>query len=80
GACMWMERAAALTGGTVAPTPELAAASQVKNKILSIEMSLPAVKGVSGYSEQSMLSLYIDLGLLQMRNWLPLWPEIVGTY
>ena len=80
GACMWMELAAALTGGTVAPTPELAAASQVKNKILSIEMSLPAVKGVSGYSEQSMLSLYIDLGLLQMRNWLPLWPEIVGTY
>ncbi|MPN17407.1 hypothetical protein SDC9_164760 [bioreactor metagenome] len=72
-----MERAASLTGGIVAPSLELAQSFEPQNDFLQLSLVLPQSPEISGYPDQSMLALYMDVGLLQTRDWLPLCPNLI---
>lgn len=76
-ATLWMERAASLTGGIVAPSLELAQSFEPQNDFLQLSLVLPQSPEISGYPDQSMLALYMDVGLLQTRDWLPLCPNLI---
>ncbi len=70
-----LNRASAFTGGTtifsVAGLPRLSApGSRVR-----IQIPLPRELSSSGYPSRSMLAVYLDIGLVQMKGWIPLWPD-----
>jgi hypothetical protein len=70
-------RAAALTGGKVlfslANTPDLTPSSSK----IQIRIPLPYELFSSGYPSRSMLTVYLDLGLMQTKDWVPLWPDML---
>lgn len=72
-----MMRAAALTGGKVlyslAGTPDL---NPPRNR-MQIRIPLPQDLASSGYTDRSMLTTYLDIGLMQTRDWIPLWPDLL---
>ena len=72
-----MTRAAALTGGEVffsaVNVPDL---TPPRNK-LQIRVPLPLELSSSGYPGRSMLSVYLDIGLMHTRDWIPLWPDLL---
>ncbi|GHV45897.1 hypothetical protein FACS1894204_06350 [Synergistales bacterium] len=72
-----MIRSSALTGGKViwslVNKPDLTPpASSVR-----VSVPLPVDLSSSGYPNRSMLTLYLDIGMLHTRNWIPLWPDIL---
>ena len=70
-------RASALTGGktlfSLTNVPSLDPASSG----MRIYIPLPQELSSSGYPSRSMLTVYLDLGLLQTRDWIPLWPDLL---
>jgi hypothetical protein len=72
-----LTRASGLTGGktlfSVFNQPDL---SPPHTKV-SIRIPLPLDLSSSGYPGKSMLSLFFDVGLMQTRDWLPLWPDMI---
>jgi hypothetical protein len=72
-----MLRAGAFTGGRVvwsaANPPNLKAP---RNKV-QIRIPLPQELSSSGYPSRSMLTVYLDFGLIQTRDWIPLWPDLI---
>lgn len=73
-----MMRAAALTGGKViyslAGVPNL---NPPRNR-MQIRIPLPQELASSGYTDRSMLTTYLDIGLMQTKDWIPLWPDLLG--
>ncbi|MCR4818077.1 MAG: hypothetical protein K5841_03865 [Fretibacterium sp.] len=71
-------RASAFTGGktllSLRRTPELS----VPRSRLQIQIPLPQELSSSGYPSRSMLAVYLDIGLMQTRAWMPLWPDLTG--
>ncbi|MDR1875012.1 MAG: hypothetical protein LBQ90_08405 [Synergistaceae bacterium] len=72
-----MVRAAALTGGKVvfslSGVPDL---SPPRSK-MEIYVPLPEELASSGYPGRSMLTVYLDIGLMHTRDWIPLWPDLL---
>jgi hypothetical protein len=72
-----MVRSAAITGGglfySVASAPWLTPAECR----LKIHIPLPVDLSSSGYPSRSMLSIFLDAGLMQTRDWIPLWPDML---
>ncbi|MDR1379625.1 MAG: hypothetical protein LBJ36_11340 [Synergistaceae bacterium] len=72
-----LTRAAALTGGRIVfslvNTPAL---SPPQNK-LQIRIPLPQELSSSGYPSRSTLTTYLDVGLMNTRDWIPLWPDLL---
>ncbi|GHV34185.1 hypothetical protein FACS1894187_04230 [Synergistales bacterium] len=72
-----MIRSSALTGGKViwslANKPDLTP----PNSSVRVTIPLPLDLSSSGYPNRSMLTLYLDVGMLHTRNWIPLWPDIL---
>ncbi|MDR3231133.1 MAG: hypothetical protein LBT65_06820 [Synergistaceae bacterium] len=73
-----MVRAAALSGGkvvfSVSGVPDL---SPPRSK-MQIRIPLPQELASSGYPGRSMLTVYLDLGMMSTRDWIPLWPDLLG--
>ena len=70
-------RASAFTGGTtlfsMAAPPKVSPPwSRVR-----IQIPLPRELSSSGYPSRSMLAVYLDIGLVQMKAWIPLWPDLL---
>jgi hypothetical protein len=72
-----MVRAAALSGGKVlfslVNTPDL---TPPLSK-MQIRVPLPQELSSSGYPSRSMLTVYLDVGLMHTKDWVPLWPDIL---
>ncbi|MDR1732572.1 MAG: hypothetical protein LBR61_10825 [Synergistaceae bacterium] len=72
-----MVRAAALSGGRVlfslAGAPDL---NPPRSK-MQVFIPLPADLASSGYPGRSMLTVYLDIGLMQTRDWIPLWADLL---
>ncbi len=72
-----MLRASALTGGrtvfSLENLPELSA----PYSRLQIQVPLPQELSSSGYPGRSMLTVYLDVGMLRTRDWIPLWPDLL---
>jgi hypothetical protein len=72
-----MVRSSALTGGKVvwslANKPDITP----PNSSVRVSIPLPPDLSSSGYPSRSMLTLYLDVGMLHTRNWIPLWPDIL---
>ena len=72
-----LTRASAFTGGktvfALEHTPELTA----PRTRLQIQIPLPQELSSSGYPGRSMLAVYLDIGLVQTRAWMPLWPDLL---
>ena len=73
-----LTRASAFTGGktvfSLSSAPELTA----PRTRLQIQIPLPQELSSSGYPGRSMLAVYLDIGLIQTRAWIPLWPDMLG--
>lgn len=72
-----LARASAFTGGTtlfsMAGSPKISPPwSRVR-----IQIPLPRELSSSGYPSRSMLAVYLDIGLVQMKGWIPLWPDLL---
>ena len=72
-----LARASAFTGGTtlfsMAGSPRISPPwSRVR-----IQIPLPRELSSSGYPSRSMLAVYLDIGLVQMKGWIPLWPDLL---
>jgi len=69
-------RAAGLTGGSVifslTNQPDLS----LPNAEVLIRIPLPYDLSSSGFPSRSMLSLFLNVGLMHTRNWIPLWPDM----
>ncbi|MDR2174378.1 MAG: hypothetical protein LBO82_00390 [Synergistaceae bacterium] len=72
-----MVRTSAFTGGRVIPSltnvPDL---SPPDNR-MEIRVPLPRDLSSSGYPSRSMLTVYLDVGLMHTKNWIPLWPDLL---
>ncbi|MDR1376685.1 MAG: hypothetical protein LBJ22_04165 [Synergistaceae bacterium] len=72
-----MVRAAALSGGKVlfslVNTPDLTP----PHSKMQISVPLPQELSSSGYPSRSMLTVYLDIGLMHTRDWVPLWPDML---
>ncbi|MDR1621946.1 MAG: hypothetical protein LBS00_06200 [Synergistaceae bacterium] len=72
-----MVRAAALSGGKVlfslVNTPDL---TPSRSK-MQIRIPLPQELSSSGYPSRSMLTVYLDVGLMHTKDWIPLWPDML---
>lgn len=70
-----LTRASAFTGGTaifsVVGLPRLSS----PGSRIRIQIPLPKELSSSGYPSRSMLAVYLDIGLVQMKGWIPLWPD-----
>jgi hypothetical protein len=70
-------RAAGLTSGKIvyslSNVPDL---SPPRNK-MQIRIPLPQELSSSGYPGRSMLTVYLDVGLMHTRDWIPLWPDLL---
>ncbi|MDR1977709.1 MAG: hypothetical protein LBQ42_03135 [Synergistaceae bacterium] len=72
-----MVRAAALSGGKVlfslSGTPDV---TPPRGK-MQIRIPLPQELSSSGYPSRSMLTVYLDIGLMHTKDWIPLWPDML---
>ncbi|MCR4819440.1 MAG: hypothetical protein K5841_10830 [Fretibacterium sp.] len=73
-----LTRASAFTGGktllSLHRSPEL----PIPQSRMQIQIPLPQELSSSGYPSRSMLAVYLDIGLMQTRAWMPLWPDLSG--
>jgi hypothetical protein len=44
---------------------------------MEIRVPLPRELSSSGYPSRSMLTVYLDVGLMHTRDWIPLWPDLL---
>ena len=72
-----MTRSAALSAGKVfyslTNIPDL----EVPRNRMQIRIPLPQELSSSGYPGRSMLTVYLDVGLMHTRDWIPLWPDML---
>ena len=72
-----MVRAAALTGGktifSLSSQPNL----PLPHSEMQVRIPLPQELSSSGFPSRSMLSLFLNVGFTQARNWIPLWPDMI---
>jgi hypothetical protein len=72
-----MVRASALTGGKVIPSLTNVPDLPPPDNRMNIRVPLPHDLSSSGYPSRSMLTVYLDVGLMQTRDWIPLWPDLL---
>ena len=73
-----LTRASAFTGGHVIYSLRNAPELDAPQSRIQIQMPLPVELSSSGYPGRSMLSVYLDAGQIDTRNWMPLWPDMFG--
>ncbi|MBR1417853.1 MAG: hypothetical protein IJ576_02685 [Synergistaceae bacterium] len=73
-----LTRASAFTGGHVIYSLHNAPELNAPRSRIQIQMPLPVELSSSGYPGRSMLSVYLDAGQIDTRNWMPLWPDMFG--
>ena len=71
-----LTRASAFTGGKTLLSLRRAPELPVPQSRLQIQIPLPQELSSSGYPSRSMLAVYLDIGLMQTRAWMPLWPDL----
>lgn len=73
-----LARASALTGGktvfSVAHMPELSPPFSR----MQLRIPLPPELSSSGFPSRSMLVVFLDIGLMYTRDWIPLWPDLLN--
>ena len=69
-------RAAGLTGGSVVFSLTNQPDLSLPNAEVLIRLPLPYDLSSSGFPSRSMLSLFLNVGLMHTRNWIPLWPDM----
>jgi hypothetical protein len=72
-----MVRTSALTGGKVIPSLTNVPDLEPPDNRLEIRVPLPRDLSSSGYPSRSMLTVYLDVGLMHTRDWIPLWPDLL---
>jgi hypothetical protein len=72
-----MVRAAALSGGKVVFSLSGAPDLNPPRSKMRIRIPLPQDLASSGYPGRSMLTVYLDLGMMSTRDWIPLWPDLL---
>jgi hypothetical protein len=73
-----MVRASALTGGKAIPSLTNVPDLDPPDNRVEIRIPLPRELSSSGYPSRSMLTVYLDVGLMHTRDWIPLWPDLLG--
>ncbi|MCL2009118.1 MAG: hypothetical protein FWG71_01050 [Synergistaceae bacterium] len=72
-----LARAAGLTGGktvfSLINQPDLS----LPRPNMRVRIPLPQELSSSGYPSRSMLSMFLDVGLMHARDWIPLWPDML---
>lgn len=70
-------RASALTGGaTLFSLKEGSLPSSFSTRG-EIRIPLPADETSSGFPSRSIISVYLDMGSVSLRDWMPLWPDLL---
>jgi hypothetical protein len=72
-----MVRTSALTGGKVIPSLTNAPDLAPPDNRMEIRIPLPQELSSSGYPSRSMLTVYLDVGLMHTKDWIPLWPDLL---
>ena len=70
-----LTRAGAFTGGTAVFSMTGPPRISAPRSRVRIQIPLPRELSSSGYPSRSMLAVYLDIGLVQMKGWIPLWPD-----
>ncbi len=70
-------RGAALTSGDRVFTPNAVWSSLPSYSRGKIRIVLPADETSSGFPSRSTLSVYLDIGVVPTRDWVPLWPDLL---
>ena len=70
-------RAAALTCGSETFVPNGTWGPLPPYSSGSIRIVLPADETSSGFPSRSTLSVYLDIGVVPTRDWVPLWPDLL---
>ncbi len=70
-------RAASLTGGSETFVPNGAWGPFPPYSGGSLRIVLPADETSSGFPSRSTLSVYLDIGVVPTRDWVPLWPDLL---
>ena len=70
-------RAASMTGGSETFVPNGAWGAFPAYSAGSLRIVLPADETSSGFPSRSTLSVYLDIGVVPTRDWVPLWPDIL---
>ncbi|MDR2528677.1 MAG: hypothetical protein LBD04_06640 [Synergistaceae bacterium] len=72
-----LTRASALTGGktllSMTNAPDL---NPPRNK-MQVRIPLPQELSSSGYPSRSMLTVFLDVGMMHTKDWIPLWPDLL---
>lgn len=72
-----LTRASAFTGGTTFFSAAALPRVSTPWSRVRIQIPLPRELSSSGYPSRSMLAVYLDIGLVQMKGWIPLWPDLL---
>jgi hypothetical protein len=72
-----MVRTSALTGGKVIPSLTNVPDLSPPGGKMEIRIPLPQELSSSGYPSRSMLTIYLDIGLMHTKDWIPLWPDLL---
>jgi len=70
-------RAAALTCGSETFVPNGTWGPLPPYSSGNIRIVLPADETSSGFPSRSTLSVYLDIGVVPTRDWVPLWPDLL---
>ena len=70
-------RGSALTGGEVTFVPNGVWGPFPDYSSGKIRVVLPTDESSSGFPSRSTLSVYLDIGTVSMRDWIPMWPDLL---
>ncbi len=70
-------RGSALTGGEVTFVPNGVWGPFPEYSSGKIRVVLPTDESSSGFPSRSTLSVYLDIGAISMRDWIPMWPDLL---
>jgi hypothetical protein len=70
-------RAASLTGGRETFVPNGTWGPFPAYSSGALRIVLPADETSSGFPSRSTLSVYLDIGVVPTRDWVPLWPDLL---
>ena len=70
-------RACALTGGSPLYSLREGPAAPSFSRGGMIRIPLPADETSSGFPSRSVITVYLDMGAVSLRDWMPLWPDLL---
>ncbi|MFA7620418.1 MAG: hypothetical protein WCY56_01090 [Aminobacteriaceae bacterium] len=70
-------RAATLSDGSVVFVPNGVWGAFPPYSTGTVKMVLPTDESSSGFPSKSTLSVYLDIGVIPTKDWIPLWPDLL---